>query len=86
MVGPAEVVPPAPAVVHVSDFGAVGDGVTDDTKAITAAINGGHRAAQRRRRWWHLRKPRPRPAVVVFGQSGTYQVSATIKFPAPSTD
>lgn len=56
---------------NVKDYGAVGDGVKDDTAAINAAISSGGRCDQ------SCGSSTVRPAVVYF-PSGTYLVSSTI--------
>lgn len=56
----------------VKDFGAVGDGVTDDTAAINAAISSGSRLSPASRRTSTVT-----PAVVYF-PAGTYLISAPI--------
>ncbi|KAH9885496.1 pectate lyase superfamily protein-domain-containing protein [Xylariomycetidae sp. FL2044] len=57
---------------NVKDYGAVGDGVTDDTAAITAAMNaGGNRCLQ------GCASTTTTPAIVYF-PSGTYMVSSSI--------
>jgi hypothetical protein len=55
-------------VVNVKDFGAVGDGLADDTAAIQAAIN----AAQ------DLVQGRFRGGAVVFIPAGTYLITSTL--------
>ncbi|KAF7325959.1 hypothetical protein MKEN_00446800 [Mycena kentingensis (nom. inval.)] len=56
---------------NVKDFGAVGDGVTDDTDAINAAISAGTRCGQ------GCQSSTLTPAVVFF-PSGTYLVSKPV--------
>jgi len=57
---------------NVKDFGAVGDGVTDDTAAINLAISQGNRCAP-----GSCASSTTTPAVVYF-PAGTYLVSASI--------
>ncbi|PKS09514.1 hypothetical protein jhhlp_004131 [Lomentospora prolificans] len=57
---------------NVKDFGAVGDGVTDDTEAINKAISSGQRCAPQ-----ECKQSTTSPAVVYF-PSGTYLVSGSI--------
>ncbi|CAI4211160.1 unnamed protein product [Parascedosporium putredinis] len=57
---------------NVKDFGAVGDGVTDDTAAINEAISAGQRCAPQ-----ECKQSTTSPAVVYF-PSGTYLVSGSI--------
>jgi len=59
--------PPNAGVIDVTDFGAVGDGVADDTAALNAAL-----AAPR---------PAGASAKIVYLPAGTYLVSDTIAFP-----
>lgn len=56
---------------NVKDYGAVGDGVTDDTEAINRAITDGNRCGQ------ECGSSTTTPAVVYF-PSGTYLVSAPL--------
>ncbi|CAI7633588.1 unnamed protein product [Penicillium manginii] len=56
---------------NVKDFGARGDGVTDDTAAINAAISSGNRCGQ------NCPSDTTTPAVVYF-PSGTYKISYPI--------
>jgi hypothetical protein len=56
---------------NVKDFGAVGDGTTDDTNAINAAITAGNRCGQA------CGSSSTTPAVVYF-PSGTYLVSSPL--------
>jgi glucan 1,3-beta-glucosidase len=56
---------------NVKDFGAVGDGVTDDTAAINAAISAGGRCGD------GCQSSTVTPAVIYFPQ-GTYLVSSPI--------
>ncbi|KEZ39345.1 Glucan 1,3-beta-glucosidase [Scedosporium apiospermum] len=57
---------------NVKDFGAVGDGVTDDTEAINLAISSGGRCAPQ-----ECKQSTTSPAVVYF-PPGTYLVSNSI--------
>lgn len=57
---------------NVKDFGAVGDGVTDDTAAINAAIDSGSRCAP-----GSCQSSTVTPAVVYF-PAGTYLISSSI--------
>ncbi|SPN99998.1 related to beta-1,3 exoglucanase precursor [Cephalotrichum gorgonifer] len=57
---------------NVKDFGAKGDGVTDDTKAINLAISSGGRCAPHQ-----CKQSTTSPATVYF-PSGTYLVSSSI--------
>ncbi|CAK7273397.1 hypothetical protein SEPCBS57363_005632, partial [Sporothrix epigloea] len=58
---------------NVKDFGAVGDGVTDDTVAINAAISFGNRCGQTTACAGLTTTP-----AVVFFPSGTYMISSSI--------
>jgi len=65
----AETLPNDAGIVNVRDFGARGDGQTDDTKALLAAI-GAASAGDTGRTFWHDR--------FVYLPDGTYLVSDTL--------
>lgn len=59
-------------IINVKDFGATGDGITDDTAAIQSALN---RAAQ---------LPNSAYAVVISFPRGVYLISSTLTVASPS--
>ncbi len=64
----AQTPPPNAGVLNVRDFGAKGDGVTDDTKALLAAIDAA--GPDTGPNFWRTR--------IVYLPAGTYLVSATL--------
>jgi hypothetical protein len=64
----AQTPPPNAGVLNVRDFGAKGDGVTDDTKALIAAIDAA--GPDTGPNFWHTR--------IVYLPPGTYLVSDTL--------
>lgn len=72
-----------PKFINVKKYGAVGDGTTDDTAAIQAAIN----AAPARVYGWSSTTNRPQNASVIYFPTGTasgagYRVTQRIDIPA----
>ena len=77
--------PASATSINVKNYGAKGDGIADDTKAIQAAANAGYDLVQkwpvRVRHWNSLAKgisDNPHPEIVF--PSGTYKISSTIVF------